>query len=100
MEKFVKYNKLFDCYSSLLTEKERACFKDYYEEDLSLQEIAENNNVSRSAIHKTIKNVEEKLGLYEENLKLCKIIDELKSINDINDIEKIKEKANRILENL
>jgi len=99
MEKFVKYNKLFDCYSNLLTEKERNCFKDYYGEDLSLQEIAENNNVSRSAIHKTIKNVEEKLDEYEFNLKLCHIFDKLKELENLNDINKIKEEINKILEN-
>lgn len=100
MEKFVKYNKLFDCYEKLLTEKERVCFKDYYEEDLSLQEIAENNNVSRSAIHKTIKNVEEKLDFYEENLKLCNILDKLKNIEEIKDIEEIKKEIKNLIEDL
>ena len=100
MKKIIKYNKLFDCYESLLTEKERICFKDYYEEDLSLQEIADNNKVSRTAIHKTIKNVEEKLDIYEDRLKLCKIIDELKEINDIDNINIIKERINKILEDL
>lgn len=99
MEKFVKYNKLFDCYSKLLTEKERACFKDYYEEDLSLQEIAENSKVSRSAIHKTIKTVEEKLDDYENNLRLGMLIDKLKEIEPMNDITNIKEEINKILEN-
>ena len=96
MEKFVKYNKLFDCYEMLLTDKEKSSFKDYYEEDLSLQEIAENNNVSRSAIHKTIKNVEEKLDFYESNLKLCYLLDELKKA--MNDDEKnIKNKLEQLL---
>lgn len=96
MEKFVKYNKLFDCYEMLLTDKERNSFKDYYEEDLSLQEIAENNNVSRSAIHKTIKIVEEKLDFYESNLKLCYLLDELKKI--INADEKnFKNKIEQLL---
>ncbi|MBQ6687532.1 MAG: HTH domain-containing protein [Bacilli bacterium] len=99
MEKFVKYNKLFDCYSNLLTEKEKECFRDYYEEDLSLQEIAENNNVSRSAIHKTVKNVEDKLDYYEDVLKLNAIIDKLKEIEAENEIQIIKQKVNEILEN-
>ncbi len=99
MENFIKYNKLFDCYGSLLTENEKNCFKDYYEEDLSLQEIALNNNVSRSAIHKTIKNVEDKLELYEENLKLCNLIDRLKELDCVEDITKIKEEINKILDN-
>ena len=100
MEKFVKYNKLFDSYEKLLTDKERETFKDYYEEDLSLQEIADNNNVSRSAIHKTIKNVEEKLDFYENNLKLSEIIDKLKELENINEIETIKSKINEMLEEL
>ena len=99
MEKFVKYNKLFDCYGKLLTEKEQICFKDYYEEDLSLQEIAENNNVSRSAIHKTIKTVEDKLDSYEEALGLCEVIDRLKALEECDDAVKIKDEINKILEN-
>lgn len=100
MEKFVKYNKLFDCYERLLTDKERNTFKDYYEEDLSLQEIADNNNVSRSAIHKTIKNVEEKLDFYEDSLKLCNLLDKLKEFEAYDDINKMKEEINKMLENL
>lgn len=100
MENFVKYNKLFDCYSKLLTKKEINCFKDYYEEDLSLQEIAENNNVSRSAVHKTIKNVTEKLEDYENKLGLCKLIEQLEEIESIDDIIVIKEKISEILKNL
>jgi len=100
MEKFVKYNKLFDCYGKLLTEKERNCFQDYYEEDLSLQEIAENNKVSRSAIHKMLKNVEEKLDFYEENLKLGLILEKLKELDNLDDIEKIKKELNKIMENV
>ena len=44
MEEFVYYNGLFDLYGSLLTEKEQDTFRDYYQEDLSLAEIAEENN--------------------------------------------------------
>ena len=98
MEKIVKYNKLFDCYGKLLTEKERTCFMDYYEEDLSLQEIAENNKVSRSAIHKTIKNVEEKLDFYEDNLKLCGLIDILKDLEQIENVKEIKKEIAKVLE--
>lgn len=98
MEKFVKYNKLFDCYEKLLTEKERETFKDYYEEDLSLQEIADNNNVSRSAVHKTIKNVEDKLEFYEKTLKLCRLIDKLKEMQNIKKESEIKKEIAKILE--
>lgn len=70
MEKVFKYNELYDCYQNLLTEKERQYFEDYYKEDLSLQEIAENCEVSRNAVHKMIQNVEKKLDYYESSLQL------------------------------
>lgn len=90
MEEFVYYNNLFDIYSELLTDKEIDTFKDYYQEDLSLAEIAESNNVSRTAVQKTIKNVIDKLNNYEEKLHIysnrCKL-NEIISCNDINEIK-------------
>ena len=96
MEEFVYYNSLFDIYGSLLTEKEQVTFKDYYQEDLSLSEIANENNVSRAAVQKTIKTVLDKLKYYEDmlhvydkNVKLGKLIEE-NNIGVIkNEIEKI-----------
>ena len=70
-------NELFDTYKSLLTDKEQECFLDYYGEDLSLSEIAENKQVSRNAVHKTLKNVITKLEDYEQKLKLKAIKEEL-----------------------
>ena len=55
-------NSLFDIYQELLTEHEQLIFKDYYQDDLSLKEIADNNNISRSAVHNTLKAVNEKLS--------------------------------------
>ena len=98
MEEFVKYNKLFDCYESLLTEKEKEVFKDYYGDDLSLKEIAEEKNVSRSAIHKTIKVVEEKLDYYEKHLKLSQIIEKINNYEDSNNVIKLKEEIKQIIE--
>ena len=42
MKNIVHYNKLFDAYKNILKEEEKNIFYDYYEEDLSMQEIAEN----------------------------------------------------------
>ena len=61
---------LYDYYGELLNEDNKKYFEDYYFEDLSLSEIAENNGVSRNAVHGQIKIVEEKLLFYEEKLKL------------------------------
>ena len=46
MKEFVYYNSLFDIYGKLLTEKEQESFRDYYQEDLSLGEIAEIKNIA------------------------------------------------------
>lgn len=84
-------NELFDIYYSLLTNKEVEYFSDYYKEDLSLSEISENNNVSRSAIQKTIKNVSNKLNNYEEKLNILKNKKRISNLLDKKEYEKIKE---------
>ena len=47
MEDKVKLSILLETYGSLLTEKQRILLDDYYNRDLSLSEIAENNNITR-----------------------------------------------------
>ena len=64
------YYEIFEYYKSLLTDKQIENFTDYYYNNLTLQEIADNNNVSRNAIHKNIKDILKKLEVYENKLKL------------------------------
>ena len=97
MKEFVYYNCLFDLYSELLTEKEQETFRDYYQEDLSLAEIAEENNISRTAVQKTIKNVLEKLNYYEDKLNIFHKNEKLRKILEINDVEEIKNVIEEIL---
>lgn len=86
MEEVIYLNELYDFYGSLLTDKQRDYFENYYFNNLSLGEMAENYNVSRNAIHKQLKIVEERLKYYEENLELVKkskkAIELVKKIND------------------
>lgn len=70
MQKEVYYNNLFDYYGDLLNEKQQEYFKYYYFDNLSLSEIADNLNLSRNAIHKQLKLIEEKLEFYDSKLKL------------------------------
>ncbi|NLT95759.1 MAG: putative DNA-binding protein [Clostridia bacterium] len=63
---------LFDFYSALLTEKQRLIFDLYYQDDLSLGEIAEQLNISRQAVYDIIKRSENILEDYENKLKLVK----------------------------
>jgi predicted DNA-binding protein YlxM (UPF0122 family) len=97
MEEFIYYNNLFDLYGCLLTEKEQVTFKDYYQEDLSLSEIAEENKVSRAAVQKTVKNVLEKLNYYEEKLHLFNKNNKLRNLLEMSVIEDIKLEIEKIL---
>ena len=61
---------LFDFYGELLTERQREFFDLYYNEDLSLAEIAENSGISRQGVRDVIvraeaamQEVEDKTGL-------------------------------------
>lgn len=92
---------LLDYYGSLLTEHQLNILEDYFNEDLSMSEIAENNNVSKSAISDIINRTINQLLDYESKLKMInesKLIDSLiekmendKSIDKkyINELKKI-----------
>lgn len=84
MDKTIYLNNLYDFYQTLFSDKQCKIFEEYYFENWSLAEIADNNDVSRNAIHKLLKAVEDKLYKYEESLKLYEKSLKLKEI-----IEKI-----------
>ena len=94
MDRVVYLNMLYDLYKDLFTEKQQMYFEAYYFENLSLGEIAENNNVSRNAVHKRIKHVEELLNNYEEELGLYKKEQEILSILDDDKKEEVKKILN------
>lgn len=72
IEKNVEISILCDLYGKLLTEKQLELLNDYYNNDLSLSEIAENNNITRQAVRDNIKKGERKLFEYEEKLSFMK----------------------------
>ncbi len=71
---------LYDYYGELFNDKQKKYFEDYYFDNLSLSEIADNDGVSRNAIHKGIKNVVNRLYEYEDKLKLYEKDNKLKKI--------------------
>ena len=93
MEDRIYYNELFDIYNSLLTENERKIFIDYYHEDMSLSEIADNYSISRSAVQKTLKTVVDKLLNYEQQLKINK-----KTKKIINLLKDNQELVNKVIQ--
>ena len=66
----IKLTILYDYYGELLTRKQQLYFEDYYFNNLSLQEIADNYEVSRNAVFNSLKEIEKKLDYYEQVLKL------------------------------
>ncbi len=59
---------LYDFYGTLLTVRQQEWIQAYFLEDLSLAEIADNEGVSRQAVHDLIKRSEAALHEYEERL--------------------------------
>ncbi len=83
MEEKVKISMLCQFYGKLLTQKQCEFINDYYNNDLSLSEIAENNNITRQAVRDIIKKGEKKLFEYEEKLQFMK-----RTLNQEKKIEK------------
>ena len=97
MEEVLYFNELYDLYGELLTEKQREYFEDYYFNNLSFSEMAENYDVSRNAIFKQLHITTDKLEEYEAKLGLLKkkkIIEEI--IEEIDD-NKIKEMLEKVI---
>lgn len=100
MQKKFEIGLLNDYYGGLLTEYQTKLLSRYYDEDLSLKEIAEEEGVSRQAIADVIKRSSEKLVEYEEKLglveKISSIIDKIEQVMVSVDTE-TAEKLNSIL---
>ena len=71
LEERARLAVLYDLYSGLLTEKQQNVFDLYYQCDLSLGEIAAEQNISRTAVHDLIKRTEHLLEKYEAKLHLA-----------------------------
>lgn len=88
LEKTEKFNHHLDQYEQLLTDKQRQVAFDYYQEDLSLQEIADNQEVSKNAIYDTLKRTEALLLDYENKLKLVQKDERLNQLfNELSDLK-------------
>ena len=111
MEKKIKISMLCEIYGKLLTEKQLEILNDYYNNDLSLTEIAENNNITRQAVLDNIKKgenklfeCEEKLSFMEKTIKqeklLQEVLTELSKIEDASSDKKIEKILNHVRKEL
>ncbi len=83
---------LYDFYGELLTSKQREYYDLYYNDDLSLGEIAEQAGISRQGVWDIIRRAEKLMRGYEDKTGLIerqkKTLDELSEIEDI--VKKIR----------
>lgn len=70
MEKFAMVNLLYDFYGQLLTDRQKSFLELYYGQNLSLGEIAAEFDVTRQAVHDTLKRAAQLLEEYEAKLGL------------------------------
>ena len=72
MEKNVQISMLCEIYGKLLTKNQLNILENYYDNDLSLSEIAQNEGITRQAVRDIIKKGENKLFELEEKLEIMK----------------------------
>ncbi len=77
-QKDMKISLLLDFYGDVLSERRREIMEMYYNEDLSLAEIAEITSISRQGVRDSVKKSEQELISLEETLGLAKRFDNIK----------------------
>ena len=97
MEKFIYYNNLFLVYKDFIKESNQEVFDLYYGDNLSMQEIADLKNLSRSRIGAVIKETEKRLDYLENNCNLYKIKNRLQELLNVEDITEIKKGIKEII---
>ena len=114
MAKNLQISFLLDFYGEMLTEKQREMIEYYYNEDLSLAEIADNQGITRQGVRDSIKRgegiileLEEKVGFAKRYRAVQQGISQLESLardiqfenaNGYTPNKRIDDSARRMLE--
>jgi len=84
-KRYLPMSMLYDFYGELLTDKQKELFDLYYNEDLSLAEIAEHAGISRQGVRDAIvrsetilRDTEDKLGLVKRYSGYDNKLDEIR----------------------
>ncbi|MBO7525614.1 MAG: DNA-binding protein [Clostridia bacterium] len=80
--KDMKYSRLFDIYSGLLTDNQKEVFECYYSFDLSLSEIAEERMVTRQSVADSLKKTRLELDGFEDKLGFAAKLDKLNAYSE------------------
>ena len=113
----LKTTLLYDFYGVLLTDKQKEIYELFYQNDMSLSEIAGELEISRQAVRDQLKRTEKILSDYEEKLRLVerfmankssavrirKLIDELEKKSELSEnaleiAEQIRQAVDEITE--
>ncbi len=111
MLKTVKISMLLEIYGKLLTEKQYDVLDYYYNQNLSLSEIAQDYKISRQGVEDIIKKGESRLFDYEEKLSIMKktqenekqiqlILAQLSKIQDNSSDRKVEKILNEVQKEL
>ena len=105
MEEKIQISILLSLYGNLLTKTQQKYMDLYYNEDLSLSEIGENENIRRQAVRTILVKSKNKLQEYEKNLKFMsketkikELIEKLEKTDINNKQQQIIEKINKELD--
>ena len=80
MEEKIKISMLLRIYGKLLTEKQQEFMEYYYNDDLSLSEIAENEGITGQAVRTILLKSSKKLEEYETKLGFMEKEDKIKEL--------------------
>lgn len=100
MAKDLNVSTLLDFYGPFLSKKQRNLLHHYYNEDLSLSEIAENEQITRQGVRDLIKRGELQLNRYEQECGWCENVLSLQALLDSDKtaeekLDEIKEIVNK-----
>ncbi|MEW6243706.1 MAG: YlxM family DNA-binding protein [Bacillota bacterium] len=96
MDKRWRMSMLLDTYGELLTRRQRAILKHYYEDDFSLSEIAENEGISRAGVADIVKRGERALEKYESRLGLVqRFVSERRELERLHAMLSVAEREHR-----
>ena len=104
IEKTIRYTKLFNLYSGLLSDAQKDILYDYFFLDLSISEISENKGVSRAAVEDALSKGTKKLDSFENSVKSLekseKIRSKVEELSKLAANEEEKKIINELMEEL
>ena len=107
MAKDLKFVILLDFYGGLLTEKQASALDGYYNQDMSLSELADEMGISRQGVmaflkqgEKHLTDFEDKLGLAERFRKINEGLNEIKSVAENIENKNARDKIENLVKNI